>query len=77
VLIDRRDLDALGFAEGESVLLKSGTASVTATLAVGPCRRGHVQGYWPELNPLLGRRYDAASGEPDYATSVSIERHAP
>jgi molybdopterin-dependent oxidoreductase alpha subunit len=77
VLIDRRDLDALGFEEGESVVVKSDTASVTATLAVGPCRRGHVQGYWPELNPLLARRYDEASGEPDYATTVSIERHAP
>jgi molybdopterin-dependent oxidoreductase alpha subunit len=76
VLIDRRDLEALGLSEGERVVVKSDVSSVEATLAVGPCRRGHVQGYFPEMNPLLGRRYDEASGEPDYATSVSIVRQA-
>lgn len=74
VLVDERDLEALGLREGERVVVKSDVSSVEATLAVGPCRRGHVQGYFPEMNPLLGRRYDEASGEPDYATSVSIER---
>lgn len=74
LLVDERDLEALGMREGDRVVVKSDVASVEATLAAGPCRRGHVQGYFPEMNPLLARRYDEASGEPDYATSVSIER---
>ncbi len=45
-----------------------------ATVQSGPCRRGHVQAYWPECNVLVGRRYDKASGEPDYNTVVRIER---
>lgn len=76
LLVDPRDLEALGLRAGERVVVKSDASSVEATLAVGPCRRGHVQGYYPEMNALLGRRYDDASGEPDYATSVSIERQA-
>jgi hypothetical protein len=32
-----------------------------------------VQAFWPECNSLLARRYDPASGEPDYATAVSVE----
>src|SRR5438045_5164730 len=42
--------------------------------SAGPCRRGHAQGFWPECNALLARKYDPASGEPDYNTTVRIER---
>lgn len=74
ILIDRRDLQELGLNEGERVLVSSETASMDATVRSGPCRRGHVQGFWPECNVLLDRRYDPASGEPDYNTRVLIER---
>ena len=51
-----------------------------AVVRTGPCRRRHVQAFWPECNVLLGRKYDPVSGEPDYNTSVTIEpaqSHAP
>ncbi len=55
--------------------LKSEHGSFDAVVKKGPCRPGHVQGYWPECNVLLAaRKYDPVSGEPDYNTSVSIER---
>jgi hypothetical protein len=64
----------LGLSEGDRVLVRSQVAAMDATVRSGPCRRGHVQGYWPECNVLLPRRYDPASGEPDYNTEVAIER---
>jgi hypothetical protein len=42
----------------------------------GPCRPNHVQAFWPECNPLLARKYDPASGEPEYATAVNVERRS-
>jgi hypothetical protein len=56
------------------VRVTSPAGSLEATAGAGPCRRGHAQGYWPECNALLGRKYDPASGEPDYNTTVRIER---
>jgi molybdopterin-dependent oxidoreductase alpha subunit len=74
VLMDARDWAELGIREGERVLVSSQAGSLEATAGVGPCRRGHVQGFWPECNALMGRKYDPASGEPDYNTAVRIER---
>jgi molybdopterin-dependent oxidoreductase alpha subunit len=74
ILLDRRDMQELGIVEGDRVLVKSDVAVMDATARSGPCRRGHVQGFWPECNALLSRRYDPASGEPDYNTHVVIER---
>jgi molybdopterin-dependent oxidoreductase alpha subunit len=74
ILLDALDWKDLGIRAGERVLVTSPTGSLHATAAVGPCRRGHAQGFWPECNALLGRKYDPASGEPDYNTTVRIER---
>jgi molybdopterin-dependent oxidoreductase alpha subunit len=74
ILLDARDWAELGIRAGERIVVTSPTGSIQATAAVGPCRRGHAQGFWPECNELLGRKYDPASGEPDYNTSVRIER---
>jgi anaerobic selenocysteine-containing dehydrogenase len=74
ILVDRRDLKELGLSEGDRVLVSSEVASKDATVRSGPCRRGHVQGFWPECNVLLERRYDPASGEPDYNAQVVNER---
>jgi molybdopterin-dependent oxidoreductase alpha subunit len=74
VLLDRRELSALNLSEGEQVLVRSDAGEMRALVREGPCRPGHVQGFWPECNVLLARRYDPESGEPDYNTSVSIER---
>lgn len=74
ILLDPRDWAELGIREGERVRVTSQAGSMEATAGSGPCRRGHAQGFWPECNALLGRKYDPASGEPDYNTAVRIER---
>lgn len=74
ILLDARDWAELGIHEGERIKVVSSAGSLDATAGVGPCRRGHAQGFWPECNALLGRKYDPASGEPDYNTTVRIER---
>jgi molybdopterin-dependent oxidoreductase alpha subunit len=74
ILLDPRDWAELGIREGERIRVVSPSGSLEATASAGPCRRGHAQGFWPECNALLGRKYDPASGEPDYNTTVRIER---
>jgi molybdopterin-dependent oxidoreductase alpha subunit len=74
ILLDPRDWAELGIREGERVRVTSPSGSMEATAGSGACRRGHAQGFWPECNELLGRKYDPASGEPDYNTAVRIER---
>jgi molybdopterin-dependent oxidoreductase alpha subunit len=74
ILLDARDWAELGIREGERVRVISPAGTLEATAGAGPCRRGHAQGFWPECNALLGRKYDPASGEPDYNTTVRIER---
>ena len=36
--------------------------------------RGALQTYWPESNMLIERKYDEASGEPDYNCLVQIRK---
>jgi predicted molibdopterin-dependent oxidoreductase YjgC len=74
ILLDDRDMRDLGVLEGDTIVVESARARIEATARSGPCRRAHVQGYWPECNVLLERKYDRESGEPDYATTVKIER---
>lgn len=74
ILLDPRDWAELGIREGERVRVTSPSGTLEATAGAGPCRRGHAQGFWPECNSLLARKYDPASGEPDYNTTVRIER---
>jgi molybdopterin-dependent oxidoreductase alpha subunit len=73
ILLDPRDLAELGLRVGQRVRVTSQAGSIEAVAGSGPCRRGHAQGFWPECNALLGRKYDPASGEPDYNTTVRIE----
>lgn len=74
ILLDPRDLAELGLRAGDRIQVTSPSGTLEATAGSGPCRRGHAQGFWPECNALLGRKYDPASGEPDYNTAVRIER---
>jgi molybdopterin-dependent oxidoreductase alpha subunit len=77
VLLDTRDMHDLGLREGQTVTLSSDHGSLPAVVRPAPCRRRHVQAFWPEGNVLLSRRYDPESGEPDYATTVRIDPGAP
>ena len=74
VLFAAADLDALGLREGDRVIVKSDAGELRAIARIGPCRPRHVQAFWPESNVLLTRRYDPASGEPDYNAVVTVER---
>jgi anaerobic selenocysteine-containing dehydrogenase len=73
-LLDPRDIEGLGLSDGDSVRLESDAGTMNASVKTGPCRRGHAQSFWPEANVLLSRKYDPVSGEPDYATTVKIEK---
>jgi predicted molibdopterin-dependent oxidoreductase YjgC len=72
LLLDERDMVELGLSDGERIVVESEHGRMDATARSGPCRRRHVQGFWPEGNVLIGRKYDPVSGEPDYATTVDI-----
>ena len=74
VLIDERDMARAGLDEGAQVLVHSAHGQMEGTVRSAPCRPGSVQVFWPEGNVLLDRRYDPRSGEPDYATTVRVER---
>jgi len=74
VIIDRRDQQELGVIEGQRVRVKNDHGELVAVVRTGPCRQRHVQAFWPECNVLIPRRYDPVSGEPDYKTTVAIER---
>jgi molybdopterin-dependent oxidoreductase alpha subunit len=76
VLMAAEDLAALGLGDGDAVILRSDLGEMRATVRSGPCRRQHVQAFWPESNVLIGRRYDPVSGEPDYNAIVTVERAA-
>jgi molybdopterin-dependent oxidoreductase alpha subunit len=74
VFLAEKDMEALGLADGDRVVVKSELGQMRAVARKGPCRPRHVQAFWPECNAVTPRRYDPASGEPDYNTAVSIER---
>src|SRR5262245_1624244 len=71
--MSRDDMSRLGIAEGGRVVVRSDAGIMNGVARSGPCRPNHVQAFWPECNPLLARRYDPASGEPDYNIAVTIE----
>jgi len=73
VLLNAADMRRLGLAEGAPVVVRSDAGSLDAVARSGPCREQHVQAFWPECNPLIARKYDPASGEPEYGTTVTIE----
>jgi molybdopterin-dependent oxidoreductase alpha subunit len=74
ILMGPDDMLMQGLTEGDAITLRSETGEMFARLRAGPCRSRHVQGFWPECNVLLPRRYDPVSGQPEYATLVEIER---
>jgi predicted molibdopterin-dependent oxidoreductase YjgC len=74
ILMSPGDMQRLGISDGARVVLKSASGSLEAVARPGPCKPQHVQGYWPECNPLIGRTYDPVSGEPEYAAAVTVER---
>ena len=69
------DVAALGFTEGDAVIVRSEHGELRSRVHVSPLRPGNVQVFFPEGNVLLrvGKR-DPDSGVPDYNAVVTIER---
>ena len=70
-----RHTQVLGLRDGERILVRSEIGHMEATARSGPCRRRHLQAFWPEANVLLARAYDPVSGEPDYNAVVTVEKY--
>lgn len=73
VFFGAQDAAKLSLREGDKVRLTSETGTFDGVVRLGPCRSGHLQAFWPECNPLIGRRYDPISGEPDYNALVKVD----
>jgi len=72
VFCAKSDLAELGLASGDHVRIVSPHGELAGVCYEGPCRKGHVQVYWPEGNVLLSRVYDPVSGEPEYKAVVTL-----
>jgi len=53
VLISGDDLQRLGFADGESVVLTSPSGTFHGRLKAAPILAGNLEVHWPEGNTLL------------------------
>jgi predicted molibdopterin-dependent oxidoreductase YjgC len=73
VLMNPADAEALGVREGDAVRLRSEVGEWTGRARLASMKERHLQTYWPETNVLIPRRFDPASGEPDYNTLVTAE----
>ena len=74
VFFSLEDAARLGLRKDDPVRLTSDLGQMDGVCAIGPCRPGHLQAFWPECNVLVGRKYDPISGEPDYNAFVRVER---
>jgi molybdopterin-dependent oxidoreductase alpha subunit len=72
VFVSAQDARALGLREGARVELRSDVGRLEARVCVAPIKPRSLQVYWPEGNVLIPRRYDPASGEPDYNAFVEL-----
>lgn len=77
VLMNARDAERIGVADGAAVLLRSEVGEWTGIARIAPMKERHLQAYWPEVNVLIPRRADPVSGEPDYNTFVTAEPAGP
>ncbi|HEY2385750.1 MAG TPA: FdhF/YdeP family oxidoreductase [Candidatus Binatia bacterium] len=72
VFMAAADAARLGLASGDPLRLTSALGSFDGRCRLAPVKPGTLHIYWPEGNVLIGRRYDPASGEPDYNAVVRI-----
>lgn len=74
IFLSPEDAARMGLREGDAVLLISSAGEYRGVCRMAPVKTGTVQAYWPELNPLITRRVDPESDEPDYNAIVRISR---
>jgi molybdopterin-dependent oxidoreductase alpha subunit len=74
VFISAPDARAHSLREGDPIRLVNEMGTFSGTAKIAPVQPGTLQAYWPEVNHLIARRLDPSSHEPDYNTTVRIER---
>jgi molybdopterin-dependent oxidoreductase alpha subunit len=67
------DAARIGVRDGQRVHVRSETGVWEARIREMAIKPGVLQAYWPECNPLISRRYDPRSEEPDYNAVVWVE----
>jgi predicted molibdopterin-dependent oxidoreductase YjgC len=67
------DVARIGLSDGQRVRVRSETGVWEARIHEMAIKEGVLQAYWPECNPLISRRYDPRSEEPDYNAVVWVE----
>lgn len=72
VFMASADAARLGLADGDPLRLTSALGSYDGRCRLAPVKPGSLHVYWPEGNVLIDRRYDPASGEPDYNAVVRV-----
>jgi formylmethanofuran dehydrogenase subunit D len=67
------DMARLHLQDGQPITVKSELGVWHAKARSMAIKPGMVQAYWPECNPIITRRYDPCSEQPDFNAIVSIE----
>jgi molybdopterin-dependent oxidoreductase alpha subunit len=73
VLMNPNDAGRIGVLDGEPVRLHNDVGEWIGIARMAPMKERHLQGFWPETNVLIPRRFDPVSGEPDYNAFVLAE----
>ena len=76
VMMNREDITAGGFSEGEQVTLRSAHGELGGLIIHSfDLPRGNILTYYPEANALTGTRYDPRSKTPNFKSiAVAIDR---
>ena len=74
IFLSEEDAHALGVVAGDGLELRNEMGTFQGVARPVEMARGALQTYWPESNMLIERKYDEASGEPDYNCLVQIRR---
>lgn len=72
IFLSMEDALELGVADGAALELQNEMGTFRGVARPVEMARGALQTYWPETNMLIERKYDEASGEPDYNCLVQI-----
>ena len=74
IFLSFEDAQDLGVAEGDTLELHNEMGTFYGVARPMEMAKGALQTYWPETNILIERKYDEASGEPDYNCLVQIRK---
>ena len=72
VFLSHEDAHKIGVHDGSAIELRNEMGTFNGVARVIEMASGALQTYWPESNILIERKYDEASGEPDYNCLVQV-----